>query len=261
MKDIIIFKKNLYLYIKNNKDLNKIISTFDEFDVQYYIIGGAIRSLIKEEKPRDIDIIIDKSDSYLKDFLNKNNFIFHKNTLGGYKINNFIDLWSIENHYMFKKNIYNILLPENILYTTFNSYDSILYDKTNNILYDDFYQKTNKNKKIYTVGNDESILMNPNITLSIIKLYKLEFEYKYKLSSQFFDIIEYYIKTNINIKNECHIKNKSYTNKNHNLNTENNIKTYYNNIVLNSYYKHYNKYPKKDLLSFILDNIYKMILK
>ena len=139
MKDVIILKKNFYLYRKNNKNLNKIISIFDELDISYYIIGGAIRSLIKDEKPRDIDIIIDKSDSYLKDFLNKNNFIFHKNTLGGYKINNFIDLWSIDNHYMFKKNIYNILLPENILYTTLNSYDSILYDKTNNILYDDFY--------------------------------------------------------------------------------------------------------------------------
>lgn len=236
MKDIIILKKNLALYRKKNKHLDRIISILNEFGITYYIIGGAIRSLTKDKKPRDIDIIIDGSDIFLNYILSKNNFIFYKNSFGGYKLIYDIDIWSIEKHFMFKEKIYSKSI-ENILYTTFNSYDSILYDKSNNILYEDFFKRTDSTKIIEPVGNDNALSKNPNIYLSIIKLFKLELENGYKLSSSMLDIIFYYLNNN---------------------NENNTIESIYN-IIFDTYCKHYNEYPKNNIISFIFDKIQKML--
>lgn len=236
MKDITIFNKNLLLYRKNNKNLDKIISILDQLDITYYIIGGAVRAFINEEKPRDIDIIIGESDIFLNYILLKNNFIFHKNSFGGYKlINNNIDIWSLEKHFMFKEKIYSKSI-ENILYTTFNSYDSILYDKSNHILYGDSFKRTNATKIIKPIGDDNALSKNPNIYLSIIKLFKLELENGYKLSSDMSDIIYYYL---------------------NNSNENNSVESIYNTIFY-TYCKHYNEYPKNNIISYVFDKIKKM---
>lgn len=131
--------RNYFLTIRNNNiKVNSFFSFLDTNNVQYAVLGGALRAeLDSSYSMRDIDIIYKTDFSIVQKYLSENNIKFKKNTFDGLKFNlgNIqFDVWDIENHFAFKNNYYKPYF-ENVCKTTFLNYDSIMYDFTNKILY------------------------------------------------------------------------------------------------------------------------------
>lgn len=106
----------------------------------FYIIGGAIRSIFTHSTPRDIDIIV-KSDMQ-KIFARLNEGVeINRNYYGGYKIDFdgiIVDLWDFKSHWAFK----NGILPadeNNLAESCFFDFDSLVYSPTTGFLDIDRY--------------------------------------------------------------------------------------------------------------------------
>lgn len=88
-------EKRIENYIKNNFEVAYEIASF----VPVYLLGGAIRDLIMDNVPKDLDFIV-LGMEYSKDILevlNKYKIDFNYNHFGGYRINYngvHVDLWA-----------------------------------------------------------------------------------------------------------------------------------------------------------------------
>ena len=214
---------------KKNSKVDSFFAFLDNNEIHYAILGGFVRAALNDDSsPRDIDIIFKEKESHVENYLIQNNIAFKKNTFDGLKfnLNNLqFDVWKIEDHFAFRKKIYKPQF-ENIYKTTFLNYDSIMYDVTEQILYCKNYQHCIDKQLIDFVGNRKLNKKNPNLELSICKIFEI-------------------------CKNEKllpSVKIKKY------------IKKYYDeyvtekifmNLLQSAYEDHYNKKMNKDLSCYI----------
>lgn len=170
--------------IKNTK-IDSFFSFLDGNNIHYAVLGGAVRAALNNVNSlRDIDVIFQTDDFVIYDFLSENNVQYEFNSFGGLKFNleNIqFDAWNIENHYAFQKKAYAAKF-KNIYKTTFINYDSVMYDFTNDILYDKKYNSCINEKEIDLVGSKKLCNKNPNKPLSICKILELKQKYQYELS-------------------------------------------------------------------------------
>ena len=153
------------------------LSFFNEIEnYDPVIIGGFIRDSINDEKSRDIDIILNCYDSsVIEKIIVKYNLRYQNNCFNGYKIlidNNVVDLWSINDHDLFKKGIYDKKI-ENLKETTFINYDSLVYDLKNKKLDIKYYLEFLSSNTINFVGNRKAIVNNQQKYLSIVKIFSV----------------------------------------------------------------------------------------
>lgn len=169
------------------------------------IIGGAIRSALqKDYKLRDVDLIFKSSKKCnLDSIIQQKNISYKKNRFNGYKIffNNLsFDLWTMEDHWGFKKKFYEKNV-KNIQQTTLLNYDSLVYDYSNKVLYNDNYRSCKSERIIDIIGTDEYVKNNPSPYINIMRILKIQMETGYKLSERSYDYIKYYYNKCDNIIN------------------------------------------------------------
>lgn len=169
--DILIIKLNDY--IKKYKSENTLFSIFwkslGETD-DFYIIGGAIRSIYNNSKPRDLDIIVK---SGMKGILERLSGVsMYRNYYGGYKIDLnglIVDIWDFESHWAFKKGI----LPADEKHLTescFFDFDALVYSPVTNYLNIDRYLHAIESRTIDFIKNDtDYIECNPGNLTNVVR--------------------------------------------------------------------------------------------
>lgn len=225
--------KNIIKLSEINNNFKKLFLLIKIFDLDCFILGGGVRFLLENNIPRDIDIIVKTSNEFLKSLIYYNFDNVFENNFGGFKISNIIDIWTFDSHYLFRTNIYEKSV-DNILYTTFNSYDSILYDLKYKILYDDFFLKTLMDNKIELIGKEDALLSNPNVYFSFFKLLYLEYIRKFKLSSLILDFFYFLFKEKFKLYNGNILK-----------------------LINNAFFNHYKKNMSIDLYKYVYFKINK----
>lgn len=181
--------------LDNQKKDKKIKSLFDNFDsnnIHYILIGGAIRDVINNKQPRDIDLILNiDNEKVFEKIIYENKIIYKKNNFNGYKLffdNICYDIWLLNNHYSFKESYYKKNI-KNIKDTTFFNYDSLMFDVREQYLEMSYYEQCVKDKLIDLVGKDQVVNNNPTPVMNIAKAFKIKKETDYNLSEKLIDYI------------------------------------------------------------------------
>lgn len=129
----------------NSSNLNLVNSGC--FTDDLYLVGGAVKDIIKNKMPKDLDIVLlSDNSSQIDDYLKSLNIKTDKNSFGGYKvvINNItIDIWSAND--LFKVVQYNL--------------DGLLYNITKDILIPIGYIDALEKNQCFLINKD---LNHPN---------------------------------------------------------------------------------------------------
>jgi hypothetical protein len=107
--------------IKNYLQRNFPIILEQGFKCPTFIIGGAVKDILNDKKPKDLDIVVLHDLDCIELFTKYHKLEFIKNSFGGYKINYnnlTIDMWNTND-------LYNVLE-----YT----YDGLFYDINNDYI-------------------------------------------------------------------------------------------------------------------------------
>lgn len=123
-----------------SNEFNSFLNSLLNSNIDVFIIGGFIRSLIEKKSPRDIDLIINASQEYLQNEVNLTFKKVSRNKFDGFKIKAgsvYLDVWSLEKN-LGTKNIKNIKrrnIIKEIAESTFLNYDSLVINLKNNKLH------------------------------------------------------------------------------------------------------------------------------
>ena len=158
LKSLSEMNKNTYKidsYI--NKSFNCLYK--HDFESEIYLIGGAVRSLLIDKTPKDLDVVIvSDSSKEIEDFIEKFNLNYSKNSFGGFKISHNgiqVDIWATND--LFKAIQYNL--------------DGLFYNlKTKKITSMGYFDGI-ENKKLF-VMNDK--LSHPDISRDLERKIRLK---------------------------------------------------------------------------------------
>jgi|GEM_PF-879385 len=136
-KDLSKFKQRFFRQFekisKENITLYKLLYEPSR-KTNVFIVGGFLRSVINDTKPRDIDIIFNLESYQLEEIFGNLNLDYKINKLGGYKIklNTIsVDAWTIHDNWAFKNQVisnYEFDTVHKIAEGTFFNYDSLVFD-------------------------------------------------------------------------------------------------------------------------------------
>jgi hypothetical protein len=197
--------RNAALIKKINCTINKYASenqSFNDFwqflfvNGDFYIIGGAIRAIYQNRKPRDIDIIVkDGADQIIKKFSNKNKII--KNYYDGYKIDLdgiIVDIWDFKNHWAFKAGILDAD-ENNLVESCFFDFDALVYSPTTNYLNIDRFKQSIKSNTIDFIRHDSKYInSNPGELTNVVRALIAGKKYNLSFSSAVTSYIKLYLK-------------------------------------------------------------------
>jgi hypothetical protein len=168
-------------------DLLKNLST----EGSILLFGGAVRDLgYYKTIPRDLDIVINnnsKLDTILSGIPGR------KNRFGGYKIvigNVSIDIWNLPVTWAFRR---GILMEDvtNLTKSVFLNFDAVVYDVTNNKLYDEGFSQAISSKLL-----DIVLRPNPYPALNVLRTLVFIEKYDFNLSFQLQEYILSWFKVN-----------------------------------------------------------------
>lgn len=164
----------------------------------FYIVGGAIRSIYKNRKPRDIDIIVKNNLEQILLTL-KSSITTSKNSLGGYKIDFggiIVDIWDFENHWAFKTGILN---PDekNLAESCFYNFDALIYSPSNDYLDIDLFKNSIESNTIDFIKNDDRyISSNPGKLTNVLRAIVAAKDFNLKFSSAVTSYIRSFLECN-----------------------------------------------------------------
>ncbi len=175
--------KLLLSYLKNSGDL--------------CLVGGAIRDISINKKPRDLDLIF--LGKNLDTIVSKLQLNFEKNRFGGYKVifsqDLVVDIWASEDNWAFK----NDLLKEslhNIHKGCFFNYDSLAMSLDNDYYEDSYYQQFLEELTLDIISDDERYInQNPTPAINIVRALKIKKDYDIIFSERVKDYIYKFINT------------------------------------------------------------------
>ena len=195
MKKVLIndndFKKVDEYFTKlsyESKEIKNLLESLKKYG-ELILLGGAIRDiLIKDDNPRDIDLIIDTNKNLdanreIDKILDKYTAC-QKNRFGGYKLNIDgieLDIWTMDNHWAFKNKLLTRKI-DNLKYSTFLNFDSIwynLYNKERNNKYEyTFFNDCIKNNQINIISNKKELVeLNPTKDINIVRILNIKNEW------------------------------------------------------------------------------------
>lgn len=204
----------LFNYMSQYPMATKILREVEKCG-ETFLFGGALRAYADNKDnfaPRDIDIVVDskKNEHLLKAVLLPYNPMI--NRFGGYKIKYkdlSIDIWSLKRTWAFENKVLIYKedeYREHLQDTVFLNIDSIVYNLTNNILYDEKYNEAMKTRIL-----DVVLQQNPEMKLNILRTFILKKQYSMELSKRLTEILKSNIKENINFINDImDIQKKRY---------------------------------------------------
>lgn len=202
MKDYYKLSEDFYKLIAKFPDANNLINQLNSCG-EILLFGGAVREYVDNQfsnMPRDFDIVINKNDDKVDLDKILKNFEYKKNRFNGYKVNvNDIefDIWELENTWAFKENKINCSKEEykyKLQDTVFLNVDSVVYNLTDQKMFNEKYEYAMKNKEIDIVLEE-----NPYKELNMIRAIELKNRYNMKLSKKLKLLIKDFIESN----NDC----------------------------------------------------------
>lgn len=137
------------------------------------LIGGAIRDFCFDSQPKDLDFVINIPDKELLRCISKYNYKVNK--FGGYKIvidQFYLDIWSIDNHWAFKNQILSKKI-ENLEYTTFYNFDSLVFNLSENKLYAECFLDAYNSRTLDITLDKKYLHKNPGKISNVYKACKL----------------------------------------------------------------------------------------
>ena len=162
-----------------------------------FFIGGFLRSIDTETKPRDIDIIAETSNSALNNIIHNYFTGFIQNRLGGYKIqidDLTLDIWDYKSNWVINESLTNRPVAlENIAVGTFYNFDSLVAQLLPLEFYFDIYNECIKSNKLDIILKDwDYSRRNPTKEANYIRAIYLSKFYNLNLSSS----VKKYLKIN-----------------------------------------------------------------
>lgn len=139
----------------------KIEFIYTDFLSEIYLVGGAVRNLLMNKNPKDIDIVVlSDSDEEIISLINKYNLKYKKNSFNGYKIyyqDIEIDIWNSNDLYKcIEYNVeglfYNI---KHQLFIPFGFYQAIETKQLKKINSDNELNKKSNRKTINTIRKEK----------------------------------------------------------------------------------------------------------
>jgi len=127
--------------IKNYLQKKFPIILEQEFKCPTFLIGGAVKDILNDRKPKDLDIVVLNDSDCIELFTEYHKLEFIKNSFGGYKINYnglLVDMWNTND-------LYNVLE-----YT----YDGLFYDINNDYIIPIGYVWSINNGCVDSLNND-----------------------------------------------------------------------------------------------------------
>ena len=174
--------------------LNDIVGHIRGKGYSCCLIGGAIRDILNNRKPKDYDLIVCVDvDVFgvLHDFLGGKNYII--NRAGGIKLfykDEVFDIWSFKGQIGMSNGLYDKKI-ENLHECCFFNYNSIVYDIENDILYSKGYEECLKNGCLDLVGNHDVVYKNPLWALNIARAVSILINNDFIVSVRLKDYIMY----------------------------------------------------------------------
>ena|SRR5690554_3220433 len=191
-------KKAFQLHFRQKMDEEKLMPFFYEIFIYgtAFVVGGFFRDFLNSKTSRDIDVIVDISNSQLTEIIENSHFQYSVNRQGGIKIKlqNFeLDIWSIENNWAFKNELVKLNEDDklhSIAKGCFYNYDSLVINLHN-------YSYNLRYYKDFIRSNELNILqenpiyknLNPSLEANILRAFYI----KHKFDSSFSDNTSYYL--------------------------------------------------------------------
>jgi hypothetical protein len=184
--------------IQNYKNENSTFCNFWQSLIgsgDFYIIGGAIRSIYNNTKPRDIDIIIKNDVQEILTSLD-DGVAINRNYYGGYKIDLngiVVDVWDFENHWAFKNGILSAD-EKHLAESCFFDFDALVYSPTTGYLNIDHYLHAIESHMIDFIKNDRvCIERNPGELTNVIRAIVAANEFNLSFSTAVATYIKSYL--------------------------------------------------------------------
>lgn len=172
-----------FLQRKLRPEFDFLINNLEEFG-ELILVGGAIRDIVlKNQAPRDLDIIVDTDDTNLEDAFC--GVKYKKNRFGGYKIIfDFIeiDIWSIRNNWAFKEGHLEHSI-NNLQKGAFFNIDSVFVNLNNGDFLASFFDEAIKNRCLDIVLPEHLINCNPYAELNVVRSFLLQKAWDLEFSS------------------------------------------------------------------------------
>lgn len=192
-------KKSFELHFRRKMEDEKIMPFFYEIFVlgTAYVVGGFFRDFLNGKSSRDIDIIVDLTNSQLKDLIVKSNIDYNTNRQGGIKIQMKsldLDIWSIENNWAFSNKLVKLNDDDklhSIVKGCFYNYDALVINLHNFSYNLRYYKEFLKSQNLDILQlNSVYKNLNPSVEANILRAFYL----KYKLNCSYTDNTAFYIK-------------------------------------------------------------------
>lgn len=192
-------KRTFQSHFRQRMDEEKIMPFFYELFIlgTAYVVGGFFRDFLNGKTSRDIDIIVDITNSQLTELIKKSCLPFSVNRQGGIKLKSRkieLDLWSIENNWAFQNNLVKLNEDDklnSIAKGCFYNYDALVINLHNYSYNLRYYKDFVKNKQL-NILQENSIYknLNPSVEANILRAFFL----KNKFQITFSDNTSYYLK-------------------------------------------------------------------
>ena len=166
-------KNEFRLYFKKeleNSNILRIIlnEIFDKGTA--YIIGGYFRDFLMKKEPRDIDMLVETSHSFLLEILHKKNIPYTVNRHKGIKVKleeKSLDIWTVENNWAFKEKLITFKEDDklnSIAKGCFYNYDALVIN-LRDYSYNLRYYKKFVDSKVLDIFYSSTEYMNLNETV------------------------------------------------------------------------------------------------
>lgn len=195
-------KKSFELHFRRKMEDEKIMPLFFEIFVlgTAYVVGGFFRDFLNGKNSRDIDIVVDITNSQLNDLVTKSNIDFSTNRQGGIKIRLKtldLDIWSIENNWAFRNKLVKLNDDDklhSIAKGCFYNFDALVINLHNYSYNLRYYKEFLKSQNLDILQlNSVYKNLNPSVEANILRAFYL----RLKLNCSYTDNTAYYIKKKI----------------------------------------------------------------
>ena len=142
-----------------------------------YVVGGAVRDVLTDKQPKDLDIMLEATILDLTPYLEQ--FHYVKNRFNGFKLkfqSIDIDIWLMQDHFPFKQNWYSPSI-ENFVYTPIFNIDAIYYDINQKYLYIQPLIETFQTKELDFQLKEPYLSLIPYTDMNIAKAFVTKEKY------------------------------------------------------------------------------------
>jgi len=146
------------------------------------VIGGALRDLAIQQRPRDIDLIVDTEQVNLESALA--GLTYRRNRFGGYKVwagDMEFDIWSIQSNWAFQKQLFTPCF-QNITRGTFFNFDGLCLHLTTKILDCAPFRTSVTRQELDILLDEKDMSLNPTPATNIVRALILQKKWQLRLS-------------------------------------------------------------------------------